>query len=257
MSAAEDFSNYYKTISNAELMSILHNPHGYQASAIEAAKIELSSRQLSDSEIQLGKEALSSKILQEKQREKMPGAEHKLKTTGNNLLETLHPIQSGIRTREKTIRLIAIFFTALFLYTFIKDFRLHPAYLKDFSKFPSDSILHFFPLVLLPVGVFAFWNRKAIGWMLLIIFLSFSVVVGIWLLVQSIKWKSSTYSLLNNLFPQTSPILYIIQLAVLIGTMYVLCKANIREVFIISKQKMTAAIVLSLLATFLIMCVLA
>ncbi len=258
MPAAEDFSNYYKTISNAALMHILNNPDGYEASAVEAAKNEFFNRHLSDSEIQLANEAAdSSKMQQENQREKILAAEHKLKTAGNNLLETLHPVQSGIRTREKTIRFIAIFFTALFLYSFIKDFRLHQAYIKDFLKFPSDSILHFFPLVLLPFAVFAFWRRKTAGWMLLIVFLSFSIVAGIWLLMQSIKWKSSTYSLLNNLFPRVSPIIYIIQLAVLTATMYVLCKAEIREIYIIGKEKMLAAILLSALAMSVLMFALA
>jgi hypothetical protein len=38
MGISNDFSEYYKTISNAELLNILEKPLGYQLAAIEAAK---------------------------------------------------------------------------------------------------------------------------------------------------------------------------------------------------------------------------
>ena len=56
MTTSNDFSEYYKTISNSELLTILDNPGDYQTLAVEAAKQEFSYRQLSDEEIQPAKE---------------------------------------------------------------------------------------------------------------------------------------------------------------------------------------------------------
>lgn len=44
MPTSNNFSEYYKTISDTELFSILDNPEDYQALAVEAAKEELAHR---------------------------------------------------------------------------------------------------------------------------------------------------------------------------------------------------------------------
>ena len=51
MGVSNNFSEYYKTISNADLLGILEKPAGYQEAAIEAAKKECLNRQLSVEEL--------------------------------------------------------------------------------------------------------------------------------------------------------------------------------------------------------------
>ena len=78
MKTSNDFSEYYKTISNTELLSILDNPDGYQPLAIEAAKKEFSNRQLTDLDIKEAKESLIAKQIQiEKQKQKVKAIEKK------------------------------------------------------------------------------------------------------------------------------------------------------------------------------------
>ena len=48
---ASDFVEYYKTISNKELLSFLENAADYQPIAMESAKNEFANRQLSETEI--------------------------------------------------------------------------------------------------------------------------------------------------------------------------------------------------------------
>jgi hypothetical protein len=48
MATLTNFSEYYKTISNSELLQIVENPHDYQPNAVEAAKHEFAARQLSE-----------------------------------------------------------------------------------------------------------------------------------------------------------------------------------------------------------------
>ncbi len=254
MTASNNFSEYYKTISNSELLTILDNPGQYQAAAVEAAKQEFSYRQLSNEEVQAAKEQIiAEQIQKEKQREKVKAVEDKVKAAGYTLIDTLNPIQFGISSTEKTIRLIVVVFGGLFIYQFIKDFHLHWGYITDISRFPFESVLYLFPLVLLPVATFTFWKRKTIGWILLTIFLTFSAVGAAWLLFQSFKWKPSGLAGLDNLFPRPSPVIYIIQLFLLIGTIYVLCKENIRKVFSINQQTMTATIGISGFAMLVLM----
>jgi len=258
MATSMDFKEYYKTISNTELLSILDNTSDYQPSAIEAAKKEFSNRNLSEAEIQDARHPLLAiQEKKEKDREKIKAVETKIKAAGNTFIDTINPIQSGIPSTEKTIRLIVIIFGGIFIYQFIHDFRTHLAYLKDIPRFPTESIIYFLPQVLLPIAIFIFWKRKTIGWTLLTIFLTFSAVSAAMLIFQSLNWRSSGntggYTGLDNLFPRPDPAPYFIQLLFLIGTLYVLCKTNIREVYSVDKQKMAATIGLTGLVTLVSM----
>lgn len=254
MATSNDFSEYYKTISDTELLSILDKPEDYQLVAVEAAKIEFVNRQLSDVQIQEARQPLVAKQIQkEKEREKVKAVEAKVREVGHTFIDTINPIQSGIPSTEKTIRLIVIIFGGIFLYQLITDFRTTLAYIKDIPIFPLESILILLPQILLLAAVIAFWKRKKIGWTLLTIFLTFSLVAALFLLFQSLTWKPSGLAGFDNLFPRPSPTTYIIQLLFLVGTLYILGKPNIREVFFINKQVMAVTIGLTGLVTFFLM----
>ncbi len=250
MESLNKFSEYYKTISNTELLSILDNLEDYQQSAIDAAKAEFKNRQLSDIEIQEArKQLISTQLQREKERQKIIAVENKIITAGHTFIDTINPIQSGIPSPEKTIRFIVIVFGSIFLYQLIKDWKTSLAYVRGIPRFPFESILYIFPQILLLVATVAFWRRKTLGWILLMIFLTFSCVLAAGLLFQSFTLESNGF----NLFPKPSPTIYIIQLIFLVGTMYILCKTSIRDVFSISNQKMYSAICISGVATLVLM----
>jgi len=254
MTTSNDFIEYYKIISDTELLSILDNSVDYQSLAVEAAKEEFAKRKLTETDIQEARKSLIAKQEQKgKGREKVKAVETKFKAAGHTFIDTINPIQSGIPLVEKTIRLIVIIFGGIFLYQFIEEFRMHLAYIKDIARFPFESIVYLLPLILLPVATIAFWKRKTLGWTLLTIFLTFSAVGVMWLLFQSFNWKTSGFGNLDNLFPRPSPTTYIVQLLFLGGTMYVLCKENMRQVFSIDKQKMLSTIGITGFVTFVLM----
>jgi hypothetical protein len=254
MSTSNDFSEYYKTISHTELLNILDNVNDYQPSAVEAARQEFLSRQLSETEIQQARQPLIIKREQKnKEREKVKAVETKIKTAGQTFIDTINPIQSGIPTKEKTIRLIVIVFGGMFLYQFVKYYRDYWAFIEDIPRFPLASILYLLPQIVLPIATIAFWKRKTFGWILLMVFLSFSAVGCLLLLYQSLTWKATGLVGLDNLFSRPSPTTYIPQLLFLAGTMYVLCRQSIRDVFSIDKQKMMATMIVTGLVTFILM----
>jgi hypothetical protein len=141
----------------------------------------------------------------------------------------------------------------MFLYQFIKNFGVHISYIRDIPKFPFESMTYLLPLTLLLVATIAFWKRKKIGWILLTIFLTYSAVNAIWLLFQSYNWRPSGYGVLDNLFPEPSPAIYITKLLFVAGTLYVLSKKDMREVFSIDNQKMVTTIGITGLVTFVLM----
>ncbi|HRG25448.1 MAG TPA: hypothetical protein PLL23_13680 [Chitinophagaceae bacterium] len=251
MSSSNHFSDYYKTITATELLAILNNPGDYQPSAIEAAKAELESRQLSETALQEARQPLVEKVQRkEAERKKIKAVEEKLKIAGTGFFEAINPIQQGIPSTEKMIRRITIVFGVIFLYQLISDFREHIAYIKDFSSYPFLTVLYFFSLVLLPVALLFFWKRKMLGWILLTIYLSFTVVTVLWFMFLTFTRKHSAYGVFEN-FYQTPPLtVFIIQLLFFVATLYVMCRKNIREVYSITDQKMMATISITALISF-------
>lgn len=251
---SNDFTEYYKTISNAEVLGIIDNPSDYQPMAVEAARNEFLNRKLSNAEVKEARQELIAKqVGKQKQKEKLKVIEAKLKSSGQRLIDAINPIQTGISSTEKTIRIIVIVFASLFLYKSIEYFKIHLIYIKDIPRFPLVSILYLLPQILLPISIFIFWKRKTIGWILLTIYLTFSVVGAAGSLIQSFLWQPSDSLIFDNLFPRPSSTPYVIQLIFLIVSMYALCKKNIREAFTVDNQKMNTTITLSVLGSLALM----
>ena len=254
MGISNNFSEYYKTVSNAELLSILDKPAGYQDVALEAANKELLNRKLSVEEIKEARQVLFEKYEQKiKQREKVKNVEDKIKKTGQTLFDSINPFHPGISSTEKNIRIIVISFGVLFLYLFTKEFKTILLYIKYFSESPLDSCFYLLPHLLLPFATFKFWKRKMTGWISLAAFVVFSTVITIAMLIQSFLWSPSGIAAFDNLFPRPSTTSFIIPLILFIWTLYALCKTNIREVFSIDNQKMYASIIISGFVTLVLM----
>jgi hypothetical protein len=254
MGISNNFIEYYKTISNAELLSILEKPADYQDAAIKAAKKEFSDRKLSVEEIKEARQELFEKQIQKiKQREKEKAVEDKIKKAGQALFDGINPFHSAISSTEKNIRIIIFAFGILFLYQSIIEFKIILLCIKGILGSPLENSFYLLPHLLLPIATFMFWKRKMIGWILLASFVVFSTVITIAMLIQSFLWKPSGFATLDNLFPRPSTTSYIIPLILFIWTLYILCKTNIREAFSVDSQKMYASIAISGLLTLLLM----
>lgn len=120
--------------------------------------------------------------------------------------------------------------------------------IKDIAKFDSSSFFYFLPFVIIPVASVTFWMKKTIGWMLLTFFIIYSEIGVIWSLFQSFNYQPTGTSL-DNLFPRPSPIVYVIQMLFLTGTLYIISKVNVREVFKINRQRLAATFFMSVLVT--------
>ncbi len=254
MAASEDFSEYYQSISDTELLEILDNPQDYQPEALEAANKELASRQLTEQAIEEARLPLiAKKRNQEKEREQLKAVETKIKTVGNRFFDTINPIQSGIPSAEKIIRFIVIVFGGMFLFELFHSFSSSEVYIHDFSNFPIQTAIILLPQLLLGLAIFLFWRRKSIGWTLLTVFLSISLMLVIWGIYQTITWKPSGISHLDIPFAPTPISTLIVQLVFLAASIYVLARPAIREQYAISKDHMIATIGIPGLVAFVLM----
>jgi hypothetical protein len=252
--APNNFSDYYKTISNTELLEILDHRENYQLLAVEAAKIEFEQRQLSEDEIMQARQTLISKHSgEEQQKERIKTIEKKIKASASIFVDTLNPIQSETPDTNKLIRIIAIVFLGLFCFQIINDFNMFSLMIKNIKDFDSSSFIYFLPFVVIPLAAITFLMKKTIGWMLLVFFIIYSAIGILWALSQNYSSEQEGI-LFNNLIPKPSPVVYISQVLFLAASLFIICKENVRKVFKINNQRLVATFFMSALVTiFLIL----
>src|SRR5262245_21210068 len=97
MRDSNSFSNYYKSVGNAELLAILENPADYQPEALEAAQSEWNQRQLSLNDIDEARRLLAlSQQNQSKQNEKIRAVEQRTKEKLISIVDKFNPVREGI-----------------------------------------------------------------------------------------------------------------------------------------------------------------
>jgi hypothetical protein len=239
-----NFTTLYKTWTTDKLLNIIDNPSDYQSFAVEAARLELESRQLTPEQI-AGAKTEQDLRWQDKanKQQKVKDIEDKVKSIGSSLADTFNPIQKDISTTDKFIKLISLFIGGLFLYHLYKEFGiLKFMFTDDGGKWDFSMVLYFLPFFILPTAGILFWLRKKIGWTLAIIYFSYTATGAIPMLIMELNRKPTGVSALDALFPTTSPTVYIVTLLAFGGLTRTLCKENMREAYQVDKKSMFIAL---------------
>lgn len=252
-----DFTEKFKTYSNTELLKIIGNPDSYQPLAVETANSILLSRQLTDQEFAKAKAELETQIQEkEAQDKKKKDFGNKVKNIGASVLSTINPIQAETPNTDKIIKIVSIVFGGLFLFQLYKEFGMISFMFTDNSaKWDFSMVLYFLPLIVVPTATVLFFKLKKLGWTLLVIFLTYSAVNSVELFMLTLNMKPSGIPALDNIFPHTSPGTYLLTLVFFVGTLWTICKEEIRAVYAIDKKYMFMTIgivaILTTLATFM------
>jgi hypothetical protein len=250
-----DFTEKFTTYSNSELLKIIESPDDYQPSAVETAKIIFETRNLSDKEIEMAEIKLEElKLEKEAKENKRLNLEKKTKIMASSFLSMVNPIQIEEPTTDKIIRNISIVLGGLFLFGLYKDFgMISLIFNKSTGKLDIFLVFCFLPFFIIPFASILFFKRLKIGWTLLSIFLSYSVVSSFKLLIIILNRTFSNIPAFDNFLPKSSLIGNIISFLFYIGILLIISKEEIREVYSIDKRHMFISIIISaLLTTFIL-----
>ena len=232
------FAERYKTFSNAQLLRIIDNQIEYQDPAIEAAENELAKRQLTDDEresLRIGNEIIERE--NQIQKDKKEAFENKVKDVSVSITDTLNPIRTSTLSTNQVINRISIAFGLLFLFqAFTQVGLILFIFTNSQSKWDFSVVAYLLPVLVLPVATLLFWRRKKYGWILLSIFLSYSVLTTVVSFILDFRSQHSGVEVIDNLFPATSPTTYLVRIFLFGGCLWLLCKNSIREVYAINKQ---------------------
>jgi hypothetical protein len=159
-----EFTELYKKLSNSELLKIVAESDKYNPIAVETAKTEIDSRELSTEELNQAKTDINQQ--QEKKKLEIEHRKHqeeKIKRGASILFDTINPIQNGIQTPAKIIRLTTLIFAGIAVYSIFREFgMLRYMFTNSGGKWDLSMVEYFFPLIMLPLATFLFWKRKKV-----------------------------------------------------------------------------------------------
>lgn len=250
------FSDYYKTISDAELISILENKQDYQEAAIKAAEQELKNRQLSATRLEELKTDLAhAKSQTEEIKQRRTAVERKVKGKFSELLESLNPIHRELPGAEKVLRFIIVLWGLLTLYQMMNDYKLEFSAVKEFPFHPFVNSIVLFPYIILPVSIFLLWKRKPSGWRLFLIYLTFQLSTEISMFYYALTWQPSGIEWMDKLIKPSFPKI-VLRLLFVGGTLYAMCSKSMRDLFLIERKKMFITIGMTLTVSLLLFVIL-
>jgi hypothetical protein len=240
-----DFTTLYKTWATDKLLDIVDRPNEYQPLAVDAARLEIASRQLTQKQLidARAEQDLRRRDKVNKQKQKVKDIEDKFTYVGSLLVDTVDPLQKKTPTADKPIKLISLFIGGLFLYQLCTGFGMLKILFSDNGgKWDLSVVLFFLPFIILPTAGLLFWFRKKNGWMLSTIYSSYTAVGAIPMFIMELNRQPTGIPALDTLFPTTSPTLYIGTLLVFGGLTWTLCKEDMREVYQVDRKAMFTAL---------------
>jgi len=235
-----DFILKYTSYSNLELLKIIDNPGDYQPVAVDAAKAIFKSRNLSETEIAIAKEALSA-LNQEKADKELRNKqlETKVKAFGASVLTTVNPIQTEVPGIEKTIKIISYFFAFVFLFLVYIEFAVIMDLIENIAtEFDFSVLVYFFQILIIPTAAILFYKRKKIGWTLLAGYLLLAAFFSLVFFIIGINVEATSNILFENETSGSTPAAFLLTLVFFGGILWVICKEEMRKIYTVDKKYM-------------------
>lgn len=159
------FADRFKRLEPVDLITILNTSSDYQPEAVDAARKELESRQLSEEEL-----ANAQNIFNERIKASQVSNEkwQQIKAKVESATHELSPVQFGPQSQDRYIRSVAIFAGVYFLFMLYRSSWLFAVYSGDDSLLLDWTVLDaVVPLIWLPLGGILFGLKRRIGWLLM------------------------------------------------------------------------------------------
>jgi len=239
-----EFTKKHKKLSDYELLEIILYSENYHNKAVDAAKKEIKNRYLSESEIAQLKQEIILKRAKDKE------LETEWIKRGNTIsnpiiafFNSINPTQYNINKTEKIIRILVILIGIYALYTTYNSIIITKAFLESpVNKWGSETLLivpSLLFITLLLTAIYHFYKKRRIGWFLMLIFLSYITTERLaWIVINIYRDLSDSISKI----PYIPSFTYFMFLFFFIGSLYTICRKDIRAIYHVTKKNMYLSI---------------
>jgi hypothetical protein len=229
------FIERFKRLEPIDLVTILNTAEDYRPEAVDAARKELESRQLTEEQMSQVKSMYDERINASQPRNEKW---HQLKEKAEGIAHELSPVQFGPQSQVKYIRSITVFAGVYFLFMLYQ----HSWFLEHYF---GDNALDFdwavaeltIPLVWLLIAAILFGLKRKAGWVLMFAYFIKAAIGSVVFAVY---------------FERSSSIAQSLVIALIFGAAaYTIARNDLREVFNVNKTVMGSALVLGVIAALL------
>lgn len=244
-----EFTEPYKRLTDDELLTIVANASSYTSIALETAKQELLSRNISADhlaalEAQNALETAEKEALLQKQKEEKNWLQNKLIP----FFSAANPFLKGLEIYERYIRIMSWIFTLIsmsiigtLVLTLIYYFDLiiiYSNHISEIDGWKGYILLYSVLLILTILGTILFWKRKTLGWVLMTFYIVSIAIGPVFELILNLLKPSHEFDRIvdnfmmgnHNFFSIST--LYIVFFAF---SLYVLFKRKVRTAFKVKK----------------------
>ncbi len=240
MNEINPYSQRFRDLSNSELLEALDRPDDYQPLAVEAARLELDRRNLTEQELLDARSIIQAQNDQKATKQQQAENRKDLAaTTASSVTRGLLVLRDGPSTPAREINFISLVLGIAAIYDIYKQAGYISFLLRESGAIRIADYLPIVPAVVLPISVYLFWRQRRIGWMALCTYLTYSActVISTAILVRVWDYQSG----LGGLMVQPPEVLAL-QLLFLGGMIVAICRGKIREIFGIDPNIMAATI---------------
>ncbi len=239
-----EFDRTMSLLSDFELYEIIHHKRdSYSSDALTAAESIYASRTISSEHVADFKAKIEAQ-----------------QSDRNTLIKDVSELKSVFNfsekwTLSKSMILVFILLTGIYLYYFTKNLSYITSIISDYKHWGVSGVLMTIPYVLFPIGLYGIWKYKKYGWYSIISVLTYFVYISGYAIVESIKYyygdDTSAY-IIEDLFPKPMMTSLVIKVIILLGIMIFFYRKKVLSFFNIKKvQGILFLILVSILMTVL------
>ncbi|MBX2956550.1 MAG: hypothetical protein KF846_10350 [Cyclobacteriaceae bacterium] len=233
----EDYSKIHKDLSTVQLLDLLDNKESYHPDAILSAESELTSRQLSSTEINEARQIIEQKSIQ-RSKSLTKTVESKVNYKISKIIDHINPLTK--KTPEQVIRLLSVLIAVGLLYRIVTDFGFFQLMLSDIANWDLSSVIWFAPYIYLPATIIFLLAKRKAGWTMLTIWLTYTTASIFFAYYQERKFASSFSTESDGIFqlietPTYGLAYYLIQAAIFLSIAYYLNTQTIKTLYSIDR----------------------
>ena len=197
------FTEKYKTFSNADLKKIIDNPTDAEVGAVEAAKIELKDR---------------------------------LRLNDGGLTDPAPNIKKSSPATNWIIAIISIVFALSFLYRIDTPFGLLTLVINESSiSGVILDLIHFALWTMLPIAVYLFWKREKRGWILLCVFFANTTLNNIVSFSRELRQPGVANAFINSFFVAVVEF-HALDIITYSACLWLICKSSVRLIYKVDRR---------------------
>lgn len=175
----------------------------------------------------------------------------KVKNIFLSSINNINPFQPSIQNYERQIRLLTLFISVFSIFLLSKEFNgIIFLFSKGISYWGYGTAMYYFPLILLVLAAFLFWLRLKVGWVILCVYLTYSIIRSIGFLI--IFWDRDPMgtTMIDSFFSEAIPIYQIITILIFGICFWIIAKNETLKKFHINRKNFFFIISVTVILTF-------